>query len=167
MRAAGSRVLVLVGAVVAIGVVVAMTAHYEPDEWVAAVAPVPTSRPTLAAPTTIAPILTAPTSPTSTSTSTTSTTSTTAAPAPVATKATVTTPTTAAAPRPAPTTTTVAAPRCHPSYVGECLPVGAVDVDCAGGGGNGPVYAYTKNIRVVGPDVYGLDRDGDGIGCES
>jgi hypothetical protein len=40
----------------------------------------------------------------------------------------------------------------------------ASDVDCAGGSGNGP--EYTGRVRVIGPDVYGLDRDGDGIGCE-
>lgn len=40
------------------------------------------------------------------------------------------------------------------------------DVDCAGGGGNGPVYVYEKGFQVVGPDVYELDRDGDGIACE-
>jgi hypothetical protein len=55
---------------------------------------------------------------------------------------------------------------CHSSYSGECLPVNAVDVDCAGGGGDGPVYAQTKNISVVGPDVYGLDANDDGVGCE-
>lgn len=51
---------------------------------------------------------------------------------------------------------------CHPSYSG-CLPIG-VDVDCVGGKGNGP--AFTGRVAVIGPDVYGLDRDGDGIGCE-
>lgn len=56
---------------------------------------------------------------------------------------------------------------CHSSYSGECLPVNAVDVDCAGGGGDGPVYAQTDNIRVVGPDVYELDADGDGFGCDA
>jgi hypothetical protein len=25
---------------------------------------------------------------------------------------------------------------------------------------------YVGRVRVDGPDVYGLDRDGDGIGCE-
>ncbi len=40
------------------------------------------------------------------------------------------------------------------------------DVDCAGGGGNGPVYTWVKNFRVVGPDVYGLDSDHDGVACE-
>ena len=55
---------------------------------------------------------------------------------------------------------------CHPSYEGECLPVDASDVDCVDGDGNGPVYAQNHNIRVVGPDIYGLDSDGDGLGCE-
>ena len=59
------------------------------------------------------------------------------------------------------------APTCHPSYVGACLPLDAPDVDCAGGGGNGPVYVQEKNFLVVGPDVYKLDADGDGIACES
>ena len=53
---------------------------------------------------------------------------------------------------------------CHPSYVGVCLPF-VSDVDCAGGQGNGPVYVEGP-IRVIGPDTYGLDRDGNGIGCE-
>ena len=64
----------------------------------------------------------------------------------------------------APTTTTTEEPQCHPSYEGACVPVGVEDVDCAGGSGNGPYYV--GRVRVVGPDVYGLDRDGDGIGCE-
>jgi hypothetical protein len=37
-------------------------------------------------------------------------------------------------------------------------------VDCAGGSGNGP--AYTGRVRVIGRDIYGLDRDHDGIACE-
>lgn len=65
-----------------------------------------------------------------------------------------------------PTTTTSApAQPCHPSYVGECVPVGVADVDCRGGSGDGPYYV--GRVTVVGPDVYGLDRDKDGIGCES
>ncbi|HET6755549.1 MAG TPA: hypothetical protein VFH23_16540 [Jiangellaceae bacterium] len=40
----------------------------------------------------------------------------------------------------------------------------ASDVDCLGGSGDGP--AYTGTVRVIGPDVYGLDRDGDGVGWE-
>jgi hypothetical protein len=53
---------------------------------------------------------------------------------------------------------------CHPSYVGECIPI-ARDADCAGGSGDGPVYVYSV-VQVVGPDEYDLDRDGDGYGCD-
>lgn len=42
----------------------------------------------------------------------------------------------------------------------------ASDYDCAGGSGDGPQYAYGP-IRVTGSDPYDLDRDGDGIACES
>ncbi len=52
------------------------------------------------------------------------------------------------------------------AYQGECLPPDASDVDCGGGKGDGPVFAHTKNIRVVGPDEYRLDADNDGLGCE-
>jgi hypothetical protein len=52
---------------------------------------------------------------------------------------------------------------CHPSYRGACVPL-ASDVDCYGGGGNGP--SFVGRVMVVGPDVYGLDRDGDGVGCD-
>jgi hypothetical protein len=54
--------------------------------------------------------------------------------------------------------------RCDPNYSGACVPI-ASDVDCAGGSGNGPAYVRGP-VRVVGSDIYGLDRDGDGIGCE-
>jgi hypothetical protein len=60
--------------------------------------------------------------------------------------------------------TPLPAQSCHPSYAGVCVPI-ASDVDCAGGGGNGPVYV-TGPVHVVGPDVYKLDRDGDGVACE-
>lgn len=53
--------------------------------------------------------------------------------------------------------------RCDPNYT-PCVPV-ASDVDCAGGRGNGPAYVRGP-VRVIGRDVYGLDRDGDGIGCD-
>ncbi|RJL31838.1 hypothetical protein D5H75_18365 [Bailinhaonella thermotolerans] len=56
------------------------------------------------------------------------------------------------------------APRCHPNYGGACVPI-ASDVDCAGGGGNGPAYV-SGPVRVIGEDVYDLDRDGDGIACD-
>lgn len=35
------------------------------------------------------------------------------------------------------------------------------DYDCAGGSGNGPYYAGV--VRVIGSDVFDLDRDGDGV----
>lgn len=54
--------------------------------------------------------------------------------------------------------------RCHSSYRGACLKVNAGDYDCRGGSGNGP--NYTGRVRVVGPDVFRLDTDRDGIGCE-
>jgi hypothetical protein len=52
---------------------------------------------------------------------------------------------------------------CHSSY-SPCVPI-ASDVDCAGGTGNGPVYVAGP-VQVTGPDVYDLDRDGNGVGCE-
>jgi hypothetical protein len=52
---------------------------------------------------------------------------------------------------------------CTPGY-DPCIPPGP-DVDCAGGSGNGPRYVEGP-VRVTGSDPYGLDRDGDGIGCE-
>ena len=51
---------------------------------------------------------------------------------------------------------------CHPNYTG-CVPIDS-DVDCAGGSGNGP--SYSGRVDVIGGDVYGLDGDGDGVGCE-
>jgi hypothetical protein len=53
--------------------------------------------------------------------------------------------------------------RCDPNY-DPCVPIDS-DVDCAGGGGNGPSYVAGP-VRVIGRDAYGLDRDGDGIGCD-
>jgi resuscitation-promoting factor RpfB len=54
--------------------------------------------------------------------------------------------------------------QCDPNYSGACVPI-AGDVDCAGGSGNGPAYVQGP-VRVVGDDVYGLDRDGDGTACD-
>ena len=53
---------------------------------------------------------------------------------------------------------------CTPGYE-PCVPV-AGDVDCAGGSGNGPEYVDGP-IRVTGSDPYDLDRDGDGIACDT
>jgi hypothetical protein len=52
---------------------------------------------------------------------------------------------------------------CDPNYT-PCVPI-ASDVDCAGGSGNGPAYVEGP-VTVIGSDIYGLDRDHDGIGCE-
>ena len=83
-----------------------------------------------------------------------------------------TTPATQPPPPPPPPTTVAPAPAapppqsCTPGY-SPCIPPGD-DVDCSGGSGNGPRY-------VTGPvsvdpgqgDPYDLDRDSDGIGCET
>lgn len=48
-----------------------------------------------------------------------------------------------------------------------CVPL-APDVDCWRGpesSGNGPAYVVGP-VEVIGYDIYDLDRDGDGIGCE-
>jgi hypothetical protein len=55
-------------------------------------------------------------------------------------------------------------PACDPNYSGKCVPI-ASDVDCGGGSGNGPAYVYGV-VRVIGTDVYDLDRDNDGYGCD-
>lgn len=56
-----------------------------------------------------------------------------------------------------------AGPGCDPNYT-PCVPIDS-DVDCEGGKGNGPSYVRGP-VRVVGTDIYRLDRDHDGIGCE-
>lgn len=52
---------------------------------------------------------------------------------------------------------------CTPGYK-PCLPPTS-DYDCYGGTGDGP--KYTGKVKVKGRDIYRLDYDGDGIGCES
>ena len=52
---------------------------------------------------------------------------------------------------------------CDPNYSG-CLNPNALDYDCLGGTGDGPLF--TGRVEVLGVDHYGLDNDGDGIGCE-
>jgi len=66
-----------------------------------------------------------------------------------------------AAPAPAPEQ---APAGCDPNYAGQCVPI-ASDVDCAGGSGNGPAYTQGP-VRIIGKDIYQLDRDGDGIACD-
>jgi hypothetical protein len=51
---------------------------------------------------------------------------------------------------------------CTPGYE-PCLPL-AYDYDCRYGRGNGP--SFTGEVRVLGPDRYRLDDDGDGWGCD-
>ena len=53
---------------------------------------------------------------------------------------------------------------CDPNYEGECVPI-EYDVDCSGGSGDGPGYVDGP-VYVVGDDIYDLDRDGDGVGCD-
>ncbi len=58
-----------------------------------------------------------------------------------------------------------AAEGCDPNYTGACLDPNAEDYDCIGGSGNGPLY--TGEVTVVGEDHFGLDANGNGIGCEA
>jgi hypothetical protein len=71
------------------------------------------------------------------------------------------------APKPAPTpaaTKPAGTGKCDPNYSRACVPI-ASDVDCAGGSGNGPAYVQGP-VQVVGTDIYKLDADHDGVGCE-
>jgi hypothetical protein len=55
---------------------------------------------------------------------------------------------------------------CTPGYQ-PCIPNRASDVDCYGGGGNGPRYTRPGVVyRVRGADRYRLDGYNDGRGCE-
>ena len=49
---------------------------------------------------------------------------------------------------------------CHPSYNPICLSLDQ-DVDCS------EISVEDRPFNVIGPDEYGLDRDEDGIACES
>lgn len=67
---------------------------------------------------------------------------------------------------PAPTAPAEPEPaECDPNYEGACLDPSASDYDCEGGTGDGPLY--TGEVIVVGEDHFGLDGDGNGLGCES
>ncbi|WP_323512623.1 G5 domain-containing protein [Subtercola sp. RTI3] len=72
----------------------------------------------------------------------------------------------AAAPEQAPAAPAPAADTsgCDPNYDHACVPI-ASDVDCAGGSGNGPAYVKGP-VHVIGTDIYKLDGNGDGWGCE-
>lgn len=66
---------------------------------------------------------------------------------------------------PLPATQKEPASECDPNYTRDCVPI-ASDVDCAGGSGNGPAYVQGP-VYVVDEDIHDLDRDGDGVGCDS
>ncbi len=53
----------------------------------------------------------------------------------------------------------VAQERCDPSYPTVCIPPPPPDLDCS--------EIDERDFEVRGPDPHGLDRDHDGIGCES
>ena len=56
--------------------------------------------------------------------------------------------------------------RCTPGYQ-PCIRNVRSDVDCAGGGGNGPRFTRPGVVyRVHGSDRYALDGDNDHRGCE-
>ena len=81
-------------------------------------------------------------------------------PAPVIAKATSKpTPRPTAKPTARPTAKPKPASKCHPSYR-PCLPI-VDDLDCPDVRDMG-----LAPVRIIGPDDYRLDRDGDGLGCE-
>lgn len=57
---------------------------------------------------------------------------------------------------------------CHPAYSSPCVPNDGQDVDCEGGGGNGPHYVKGPVVlKQVGTDPFDLDgTPEDGKGCE-
>ena len=56
-------------------------------------------------------------------------------------------------------------PRTATPTTRACVPI-ASDVDCGGGSGDCPEYVDSP-VRVVGDDLYELDRDGDGVACDT
>ncbi|GAA1103931.1 hypothetical protein GCM10009650_03400 [Nesterenkonia jeotgali] len=65
------------------------------------------------------------------------------------------------APEPAPAPAPAPAPgqqgaNCDPNYT-PCIPAFPPDINCGD---------LDVSVRVIGTDVHGLDRDGDGVGCE-
>lgn len=63
-----------------------------------------------------------------------------------------------AAPTPTPKPVADTSSNCNPNYSGYCVPNVSYDLDCAD---------VRHRVTVVGVDVYRLDGDHDGIGCES
>lgn len=66
-----------------------------------------------------------------------------------------------------PPTTEEPAPSAGCQGYTPCLPPGG-DVDCTGGSGDGPRWQEGPvTVNQSFGDPYDLDRDGDGVGCES
>jgi flagellar hook assembly protein FlgD len=56
---------------------------------------------------------------------------------------------------------------CTPGYSPCLVYHGGADYDCYGGSGNGPYYTAPGVVySVTGSDPYGLDANGNGLGCE-
>jgi len=56
---------------------------------------------------------------------------------------------------------------CTPGYSPCLVYHGGADYDCYGGSGNGPYYTAPGVVyTVTGSDPYGLDSNGNGLGCE-
>lgn len=53
---------------------------------------------------------------------------------------------------------------CNANYRGRCLPLDE-DVDCLPSDGDGPWF-IDATVVVMGEDVFELDDDGDGLGCD-
>ena len=64
------------------------------------------------------------------------------------------------------TNTSTQATTCTPGYT-PCIANGSSDVDCYGGGGNGPRYTRRGVVYHVrsGYDKYRLDSDHNGLAC--
>lgn len=63
--------------------------------------------------------------------------------------------------KPTPSTSATTSGQCDPNY-DPCIPLSAYDLDCP------DIYNLgLSRIRVIGKDVHRLDRDRDGIACES
>jgi endonuclease YncB( thermonuclease family) len=64
-------------------------------------------------------------------------------------------------PTPSQSATTAATGNCDPNY-DQCVPISAYDLDCP------DIYNLgMSRVRVLGQDIHKLDRDRDGIACES
>jgi endonuclease YncB( thermonuclease family) len=64
-------------------------------------------------------------------------------------------------PAPSQSATAAATGNCDPNY-DQCVPISAYDLDCP------DIYNLgMSRIRVIGTDIHKLDRDRDGIACES